>query len=66
MMHATKAKITATKRYTSIACMSGNGKCPNGNFGVSLQLTNWILDSGATCHMTPEVPDFTRFISRYR
>ena len=28
------------------------------NFGDSLQLTNWFLDSGATCHMTPEVSDF--------
>ena len=26
--------------------------------GDSLQLTNWILDSGATCHMMPEVLDF--------
>ena len=41
-----------------MARMSGNDKCPNGNFGDSLQLTNWILDSGATCHMTPEVSDF--------
>ena len=24
----------------------------------SSQLTNWILDSGVTCHMTPEVMDF--------
>ena len=28
------------------------------NYGDSLQLTNWILDSGAACHMTPEVTDF--------
>ena len=27
-------------------------------YGDSYQLTNWILDSGATCHMTPEVTDF--------
>ena len=27
-------------------------------YGDSLQLTNWILDSGATCHMKPEVSDF--------
>ena len=27
-------------------------------FGDSLRLTNWILDSGATCPMTPEVSDF--------
>ena len=28
------------------------------NFGDSSQLTNWILDSEATCHTTPEVSDF--------
>ena len=38
--------------------MSGNDECPGESFGGSLQLTNWILDSGATCHMTPEVSDF--------
>ena len=37
--------------------MSGNDKCPSGNFGHSSKLTNWILDSGAMCHMTPEVSD---------
>ena len=35
-----------------------NDECPSGNFGDSSQLTNWILDSGATCHMKPEVSDF--------
>ena len=34
--------------------MSGNDEYPGG----SLKLTNWISDSGATCHMTPEVSDF--------
>ena len=53
IVHATTAKI-----YASIARMSGNDECPSGNFGDSPQLTNWILDSGATCHMTPEVSDF--------
>ena len=38
--------------------MSGNDKCPSGNFGDSSQLTNWILDSGEKFHMTPEVYDF--------
>ena len=38
--------------------MSGNDECTSENFGDSLQLTNWILGSGATCHMTPEVSDF--------
>ena len=37
--------------------MSGNGKYPSGNFGDSSQLIYWVLDSGATCHMTPEVLD---------
>ena len=41
-----------------MARMSGNDKCPSGNFGDSLQLTNWILYSGSTCHMTLEVSDF--------
>ena len=38
--------------------MSNNDECPSGNFGDSSQLTNWILDSGATCPMTLEVSDF--------
>ena len=41
-----------------MARMSGNDECPSGNFGDSSQLTNWILDSGATCYMTPRVSDF--------
>ena len=24
-----------------------------------MQLTNWILDSAVTCHMTPDISDFT-------
>ena len=31
---------------------------PSRDFGDSSQLTNYILDSGATCHMTPQVQDF--------
>ena len=41
-----------------MARMSVNYKCPSGNFGDSSQFTNWILDSGETCHMTPEVSYF--------
>ena len=37
------------KIYVSMARMSGNDKCPSGNFGDSSQLINLILDSGATC-----------------
>ena len=38
--------------------MSSNDKRSSDKYGDSLQLTNWVLDSGATCHMTPEVSDF--------
>ena len=41
-----------------MARMYGNDKCPSEIFGDSSQSTNWILDSGATCHMTPEVSYF--------
>ena len=41
-----------------MAYMSGNDEFTSEKFGDSLQLTNQILDSGATCHMTPEVLDF--------
>ena len=41
-----------------MAHMFGNDECPSGNFGDSFELTNWILHSGAMCHMTPEVSDF--------
>ena len=38
--------------------MSDNDKCPSENLGDSSQLTNWILDYGVTCNMTPKVSDF--------
>ena len=38
--------------------MSGNDKISNIYLGDSSQLTNWILDSGETCHMTPQVSNF--------
>ena len=41
-----------------MARMSNDDKRENKDYGDSSQLTNWILDSGATCHMTPEVTDF--------
>ena len=41
-----------------MARMSGNEKCPHEHFRDSSKRTNWILDSGSTCHMTPEVSDF--------
>ena len=41
------------KIYASMARMSSNDKRKSEKYGNSLQLTNWILDLGATCHMTP-------------
>ena len=41
-----------------MARMSNDDVRKNKDYGDSSQLTNWILDSGATCHMTPEVTDF--------
>ena len=38
-----------------MAPMSGNDECTSRNFGDSSKLTNWILDSGSMCHMTPEI-----------
>ena len=41
-----------------MARMSSDDERKSGEYGESSQLTNWILDSGATCNMTPEVTEF--------
>ena len=41
-----------------MAWISSKYESSSRNFGGNLQLTNWILYSGATCYMTPEVLDF--------
>ena len=41
-----------------MAQMSRDDEHKSGKYGNSSQLTIWILDLGATCHMTPEVTDF--------
>ena len=38
--------------------MSSDDERKSVKYGDSSLLTNWILDSVATCHMTPEVTDF--------
>ena len=38
--------------------MYSNAEIPIIYLGDSSQLTNWILGSGTTCHMTPEISDF--------
>ena len=41
-----------------MACMYSNAESPRRNHGDSSQLTNWILDSGETCHMRPDISYF--------
>ena len=45
------------KIYAYMALISSNEERSSEKYGDSLQWSNWILDSGATCHMTPEVSD---------
>ena len=53
------------KIYAYMAQMSSNDERKSEKYGDSLQLTNWILDSGATCHMTPEVLDLIPGLLEY-
>ena len=46
------------KIYESMAQISSDDERKSGKYGDSSQQSNWILDSGAKCHMTPEVSDF--------
>ena len=46
------------KIYASMEQMSSDDERKSKEYGDSSQLTNWILDSGATCHMNPEVTNF--------
>ena len=41
-----------------MAQMSSNVEIPRRYFGDISQLTNWILDSGVTGHLPPEISDF--------
>ena len=53
------------KIYASMTGMYGNDEVSSRDSGDILQLTNWILDSGATCHMTPQVMDFIPGLLEY-
>ena len=57
-MHATTVLKSDQKIYASMVRMSSNDECLSGNFGDISQLTNFFLDSGATCHMTLDVSNF--------
>ena len=41
--------------YASMSRMSDNDNILSRDFSESSQLTYWILDLGATCHLTPQV-----------
>ena len=41
-----------------MVCIYSNAKIYRRDFVNKLQLTNFILDSGMTCHMTPDISDF--------
>ena len=41
-----------------MTCMSYNKESARRYLGYCLQLTNWVLDSGATFHMSPAISDF--------
>ena len=59
IVHTTMAKKNDDQKiYASMTQMSSNDKRSSEKYGDSSQLTNWILDSRATCDMTPEVSDF--------
>ena len=45
--------------------MSDNDECFSRDFGDSSQLTNYIIDSGATFNMTPQVSDFIPGLLEY-
>ena len=40
-----------------MARIPSNIEIPSIDFVDSSQLTNWILDSGLTCHTTPDISD---------
>ena len=50
-----------------MARMTSNVEIPRRNILDRSKITNWILDSGATFHMTPDISDFyTRLVGGNR
>ena len=47
-----------TKRCMHELNLSHNNYGASDNFGDNLQLIDWILDSGATCNITPQGSNF--------
>ena len=53
-----KVESKSQKMYAFISHIYTNVDSPIINHRDSLQLTNWILYSGATCHRIPEISEF--------
>ena len=51
-------EIESQNIYASMAHMSPNAEISRRDFRDRSQLENWFLDSGATCHMTPDILGF--------
>ena len=51
-------KRNPQKLYAYMLHIYSNAESPGRNDGDSSQLTNWILDSGDTCKMTPDISYF--------
>ena len=50
--------IQSQRIYVSMAHMSSNAEITRINHEEISQLSNLVLNSDATCHMTPEISDF--------
>ena len=57
-MENSKHSSKSQKIYAPMSHISSNAESPRRNYGYILPLTNSILDSGETCHITPEIYDF--------
>ena len=51
-------KIESNKISASMSRMYPNTESSKRDFGDSSQLTYWVLDSGSTCRMTPDISGF--------
>ena len=47
------------KIFVSMARIHSKIEIPRRDFGDILQMIYCILESGATCHMTPDISDFS-------
>ena len=58
MLDNSKEQSGAQKIYVSMVRISSNAESLTRDFGDILQMIYYIIKSGATCHITPEISDF--------